>query len=69
MREVRLCLEFAKESEFMARRDDRLIFYGQVKEKKFTQVRIVSFDSVNEGLDQFAWWCARSIKDELQVDL
>ena len=28
MREVRLCLEFAKESEFMARRDDRLIFYG-----------------------------------------
>ena len=43
--EIRICMEFAKEGDFAtSSRKDRIAFYGNIREKKFSTVRIMKAD-------------------------
>jgi len=67
--QIRMALEWGLENEFFNDRTQRLAFYGNVGDGKFSTWKIVNpFTGHKTGLADYRWWCAIPPDDPTYVD-
>lgn len=57
--EIRTCVEWGDDGSFQTSRANRVIFYGGVRGRSFTDVRNVNAAYRNWELSSAVQWCAR----------